>query len=116
MNRTWSVYIAFPEPGMSARTFLSVLNQLNSDTLSNSRIRLFGFNSNFLEHDTLSVRRSTSWRTSVGGSKSSLLVVVIGLFNHSIVSLGVGSVIIFEVSILSRAELVAYSNVLADDD
>lgn len=41
-------------------TLLSVLDELNSNTLSNGRVRLLGLNSDLLEHDTLSVGRSSS--------------------------------------------------------
>lgn len=42
--------------------FLSVLDELYPNTLSNGRVRLFGLNTNFLEDDTLGVRRTAEGR------------------------------------------------------
>lgn len=41
---------------------LSVLDQLNSDALSNGRVGLFGFDTDFFKHDTLGVRGATERR------------------------------------------------------
>lgn len=39
---------------------LSVLDELHTDTLPNSRVGLLGFNSDLFQHNTLRVRGSTS--------------------------------------------------------
>ena len=59
---------------------LSVLDELYTDTLSNSGVGLLGLDTNLLEHDTLSVGRTTEGRGLEGGSKSSLLVGKVGPF------------------------------------
>lgn len=41
---------------------LPVLDELYPNTLSDGRVRLFGLNTNFLEDDTLGVRRTTEGR------------------------------------------------------
>jgi hypothetical protein len=57
---------------------LSVLDQLNPDTLSDSGVGLLGLNTDLLEDYALGVGRSTEWRGLVGGSEETLLVVEIG--------------------------------------
>jgi hypothetical protein len=57
---------------------LSVLDQLNPDTLSNSGVGLLGLNTDLLEDDTLGVGGATEWRGLIGGSEEALLVVEIG--------------------------------------
>jgi hypothetical protein len=57
---------------------LSVLDQLNPDTLSDSGVGLLGLNTDLLEDDTLGVGRSTEWRGLVGGSEKTLLEGQIG--------------------------------------
>lgn len=57
---------------------LSVLDQLYTDTLSDSGVGLLSLNTDLLEDDTLGVRRSTEWRGLVCGSEKALLVVKIG--------------------------------------
>lgn len=41
---------------------LSVLDELYPNTLSDGRVGLFGLDTNFLENDTLGVRRTTERR------------------------------------------------------
>lgn len=57
---------------------LSVLDELNSDTFSDGRVGLFGFDADFFKHDALGVRGTSEGRGLVGGSEESLLVVKIG--------------------------------------
>lgn len=57
---------------------LSVLDQLDSDTFSDGRVGLFGFDTDFFEDNALGVRGATEGRGLVGGSEESLLVVQIG--------------------------------------
>jgi hypothetical protein len=57
---------------------LSVLNQLNPDTLSDGGVGLLGLNTDLLEDDALGVGRATEGRRLVGGSEETLLVVEIG--------------------------------------
>lgn len=57
---------------------LSVLDQLNPDTLSDSGVGLLGLNTDLLEDDTLGVGGATERRGLVGGSEEALLVVEIG--------------------------------------
>lgn len=58
---------------------LSVLDELDSDTLTNGRVGLFGLNSDLFEDDTLGVGRTTGRGRTVGSSEGTLLVVVVGL-------------------------------------
>ena len=57
---------------------LSVLDQLNTDTLSDGGVRLLSLNTDLLEDDTLGVGRSTEWRGLEGGSQKTLLEGQIG--------------------------------------
>ena len=57
---------------------LSVLDQLDPDTLSDSGVGLLGLNTNLLENYALGVRGTSERRGLVGGSKEALLVVQIG--------------------------------------
>lgn len=50
---------------------------MHLDTLSNSRVGLLGLDTDFLEDDTLGVRRATEGRGLVGCSEETLLVVEI---------------------------------------
>ena len=60
-------------------TLLSVLDELDTDTLADGRVGLLGLDSNLLKDDTLGVGRSTGRGRAVGGSEGALLVVVVGL-------------------------------------
>jgi len=57
---------------------LSVLDQLHPDALSNSRVRLLGFDTDLLEHNTLGMGRTTEGRRLICGSEEALLVVQVG--------------------------------------
>ena len=59
---------------------LSVLDELDSDALSDGGVGLLSLDSDLLEHDTLGVGRSSSGRGLVDVSKSSLLVGLVGLW------------------------------------
>ena len=54
---------------------LSVLDELDTDTLANGRVGLLGLDTDLLEDDTLGVRRATKGRGLVGGTEKTLLVV-----------------------------------------
>lgn len=54
---------------------LAVLDQLNSDTLSDSGVGLLGLNTDLLEDDTLGVGRATERRGLESGTQGTLLVV-----------------------------------------
>jgi hypothetical protein len=58
--------------------FLSVLDQLHTDTLPDGRVRLLGLDADLLENDSLGVGGASEWRGLEGGSQSSLLVSQIG--------------------------------------
>ena len=58
---------------------LAVLDELNTDTLPDSRVRLLGLYANLLKDDTLGVRRSTSGGGFVEVTKGALLVGFIRL-------------------------------------
>ena len=53
---------------------LSVLDQLDSDTLSDGGVWLLGLDTDLLEDDTLGVGGTSEWRGLEGGSESALLV------------------------------------------
>lgn len=75
--------------GYESRNLLSILDELNPDTLSNGRVGLLGFYSNLFQDDSLGMR-STSERIGLpSGSKVSLLVVLIvpSLFSSMILEL-----------------------------
>ena len=57
---------------------LAVLDQLNLDTLSDSRVGLLGLNTDLLEDDALGVGGATERRGLVGGSQKALLEGQIG--------------------------------------
>ena len=61
-----------------SRNLLSVLDQLDLDTLPNSGVGLLGLNADLLEDDALGVRRATEGRGLVGGAEQALLVVQVG--------------------------------------
>jgi hypothetical protein len=62
---------------------LSVLDQLYTDTFSDSGVGLFGFDTDFFKHDALGVRGTSEWRGFVGGTEQSLLE---GLISPSVVT------------------------------
>ena len=57
---------------------LSVLDQLDPDTLSDGGVGLLSLNTDLLEDYALGVGRTAEWRGLVGGSEEALLVVEIG--------------------------------------
>jgi hypothetical protein len=57
---------------------LSVLDQLDPDTLSDSGVGLLGLNTDLLEDNALGVRGATEWRGLESGSESALLIRQIG--------------------------------------
>lgn len=64
--------------GDESSDLLTVLNKLDSDTLSNSRVGLLGLNTNLFKNNSLSVGSTTERRGLVGCSEKSLLVSKIG--------------------------------------
>merc|ERR1719283_50693 len=64
--------------GYESRNFLSILDELHSDALSNGRVGLFGFDSDLLQHDSLNVRGPTERVGLQGRARVSLLVIFIG--------------------------------------
>jgi hypothetical protein len=74
------LFINAPAPGKptESRNLLSVLNELNSDTLSDSGVGLFGFNTDLFEDYALGVGGSSEGRGLEGGPEESLLEGLIG--------------------------------------
>jgi len=66
--------------GNEGGDLLSVLDELNPDTLPDSGVGLLGLNTDLLKNDTLGVGRSSSGRGLVDVTKSSLLVGLVGLW------------------------------------
>ena len=58
---------------------LAVLDELDTDTLSDSRVGLLGLNTDLLEDDTLGLRRATGGRGLVEVAEGTLLVLSVGL-------------------------------------
>jgi len=56
---------------------LTILYQLDSDTLTNGRVRLLGFNTDLFKDDTLGVGSTTEWVGLGQITQSNLLVVEI---------------------------------------
>jgi hypothetical protein len=64
-NQNFIVFINIVQTtivGNESSNLLTVLDKLNTNTLTNSRVRLLGFNTDLFENDTLSVRRATERR------------------------------------------------------
>ena len=57
--------------------FLIVLLKLNSNTLSNSRVRLLGLDGDLINNDTWGMRRAWEWLLPLG-SRVLFLVIIIG--------------------------------------
>lgn len=53
---------------------LSVLDELDTDTLANGGVRLLGLNSDLLKNDALGVGRTSEWGGLESGTESALLV------------------------------------------
>lgn len=66
--------IAWDESGDS----LTVLDELDSNAFSDGRVRLLGFDSDFLDDDSFGVRRTSKWVGFQGGSQMGFFVVKIG--------------------------------------
>jgi len=64
--------------GHEGSDLLAVLDELDTDRLTNGRVRLLGLNSYFLEHNALCVGRSSERVALDGGTEVSLLVILIG--------------------------------------
>ena len=64
--------------GDEGSDLLTVLDELDSDTLSDSRVGLLGLNTNLLKDNSLSVGRATERRGLEGSSEKSLLIRKIG--------------------------------------
>lgn len=58
---------------------LTVLDELDTDTLSDSRVGLLGLNTDLLENDTLGLGRTTSGRGLVEVAEGTLLELSVGL-------------------------------------
>jgi len=65
---------------VSRHTLLSVLDELDTDTFTNSGVGLFGLDSDLFEDDTFGVGGTTGRGRTVSGSEGTLLVVVVGLY------------------------------------
>jgi len=57
---------------------LSVLDELDTDTLANGGVWLLGLNTDLLKNNALGVGGTSEWRGLVGGTEKSLLVVQVG--------------------------------------
>lgn len=65
--------------GHESGDLLSVLDQLDTDTLADSRVGLLGLNTDFFKDNALGVRRASSGGGLVDVAESTLLVLLIGL-------------------------------------
>jgi hypothetical protein len=65
--------------GNESGDLLSVLDELDSDTLSDGGVGLLGLDSDLLEDDTLGVGRSSSGGGLVDVTEGTLLVSLVGL-------------------------------------
>jgi hypothetical protein len=66
---------------------LSVLDELDTDTLSDGRVGLLGLNSDLLKHDSLGVRRSSEGGGLEGSAQKSLLEALVGPSAMTMVSI-----------------------------
>lgn len=62
---------------------LAVLDQLDTDTLSDSRVGLLGLNTDLLENDTLGLGRTSSGRGLVEVAEGTLLELSVGLLGSN---------------------------------
>lgn len=65
--------------GYESSDLFAVLNQLDTNAFPNSRVRLFGLDSDLLKNDTLSVGRSSGRRCLVDVSESALFIRLVRL-------------------------------------
>lgn len=68
-----------PTDGHESGHLLAVLDELNTNAFADSRVWLFCFYTDFLEHDALCVGRSSSRGGFVNIAQRTLLVRFIGL-------------------------------------
>merc|ERR1719493_21221 len=67
--------------------FLAVFNQLDTNTLSDGRVRLFGLNANLFQNNSLGVRGTTEWIGFQSCSQVRFFVIlVIPYLNASMIS------------------------------
>merc|ERR1719167_805933 len=66
-----------PSLGTESCDLLSVLDELNSDTLTDSRVRLLSLNTNLLKNNSLCVRCSSEGISLPSCSQVSLLVIFV---------------------------------------
>lgn len=65
--------------GDESGDLLAVLDELDTDTLSDSRVRLLGLDTDLLENDTLGLGRTTGRGGLVEVAEGTLLVLSVGL-------------------------------------
>jgi hypothetical protein len=66
--------------GDESRNLLAVLDQLDTDTLSDGGVGLLGLDTDLLEDDALGVGRATEGRGLESGAQGTLLIVKVGPF------------------------------------
>jgi len=64
--------------GDEASDLLTVLDELDTDALTDGRVRLLSLNAELLEHDALGVRRASEGVSLQLGAQMSLVVLLVG--------------------------------------